>query len=771
MDRRLTTIVAADVAGFSRLVEQDEEGTLRSQAEIRAELIDPLLAVHEGRIANTAGDSLLIEFSSTVNAVRFSLAFQESVATRNSLVKARDRIEYRIGINLGDVVVRDGDLLGDGVNIAARLEAISQPGGITVSAQVYELARDKISTEFSDLGEVKVKNIARPVRVFQHGSVLSNSEMSNAVRRKKLAQAAVVCATLAAIFLWFAKNSDSFWAEKHTSVPIATSGKPSIAILPFDNLSDDATQEYFSEGMSEDLITDLSKVEGLFVIARNSSFSYKNREATYETIAQELGVQFLLQGSVRRAGGRVRINAQLVEAANGVNIWADRYDGTINDIFDLQDRVTASIVAALSLNLTTNDQARLADHGTTSTMAHDAFLKGWALLRSETAENAKKALPFLNSALQFDHDYNRVHASLALLYQTALLRNWSFELGIIQFDLDRKLQIHLEAALRNPTPLAHVVNARMMASAGLLELAAAEVEKAVALDRNDPVALSGFAQALILVDRPVDAEIQIRAAMRADPLHPPSYWTVLGSALFQQGKFEEAIPIFREAIEQNPDDETNYLYLAACYSVLGRIDDGEKIASMANDVSNRNKQQEFSLEGGFDSSITPYRNPIDFSAFGSLANQSKVKDALRRIPILSWQYLISVRDAGSDGVFWDVDGAERVSIERAGELIVNGALLLDTSPAVTWERMHVKGSVNLPYYRDHQPDSTKLTRQSISLTAEKEDAIIVTCSAISCADNAAKLVNWGYKNVYFVRYGFAENWLNAGFEVVVGENR
>ena len=346
-NRKLAAIVAADIAGYSRLIGQDEEGTLRALRAHRSELIDPLIESHGGRIANTAGDSLLLEFPSAVDAVRCSVSVQDGMAERNRGFKAEAHISFRIGINVGDVIAQGDDLLGDGVNVAARLEALAQSGGICISGNVHEQVRDRLDIPFENLGEQEVKNVARPVRVWQW-----------------LPTASIIMETAT------------------DEAPLALPDKTSIAVLPFDNLSGDPEQEFFTDGMTEDIITELSRFEELFVIARNTSFTYKGQKIDVKEVAQELGVHFILEGSVRKAGNRVRITAQLINGQDGNHIWAERYDGALEDIFELQEGVTSQVVGSIAPNISRAELERVERGESVFDEAHELAWRAQALFRS-----------------------------------------------------------------------------------------------------------------------------------------------------------------------------------------------------------------------------------------------------------------------------------------------------------------------------------------------------------------------------------------------------
>jgi TolB-like protein len=344
-NRRLAAILAADVAGYSRLMGADEEGTLERLKALRRELLDPKIAEHRGRIVKTTGDGLLVEFASVVDAVRCAVEMQQAIAGRNADVPPEKRMEFRIGINMGDIVVEDGDIFGDGVNVAARLEALASSGGICVSARVQEDAAGRLDVAFEDMGEQALKNIARPVRAYRMMTAASSAP-----------------------------------AQASSGPPLPD--KPSIAVLPFQNLSGDPEQEYFADGMVEEIITALSRIRWLFVIARNSSFTYKGQSIDVKRIGHELGVRYVLEGSARKAGGRVRITAQLIDAVAGTHLWADRFDGSLEDVFELQDKVASSVAGVIEPALQAAETARSAGRPTNDLTAYDLYLRAYAIFWS-----------------------------------------------------------------------------------------------------------------------------------------------------------------------------------------------------------------------------------------------------------------------------------------------------------------------------------------------------------------------------------------------------
>src|ERR1700738_4706015 len=338
VERKLAAILAADVAGYSRLMGADEEGTLARLKAHRRELIDPKIAEHRGRIVKTTGDGLLVEFASPVEAVRCASEIQKAMREREGSLPEDQRIEIRVGINLGDVIIDEDDVYGDGVNIAARLEALADPGSVVISSAVFEQVRDRVDESFEDLGDQQVKNIARPVRVY------------------RLAQLPMTASSTA-------------------MSPLPLPDKPSIAVLPFANMSGDPEQEYFADGMVEEIITALSRIRWLFVIARNSSFTYKGQAVDVKQVGRELGVRYVLEGSVRKGGERVRIAAQLIDALSGTHLWADRFDGSLEDVFDLQDKVATSVAGVIEPELRAAEMRRSATQPTTDLTAYDLYLR------------------------------------------------------------------------------------------------------------------------------------------------------------------------------------------------------------------------------------------------------------------------------------------------------------------------------------------------------------------------------------------------------------
>ena len=592
MERRLAAVLIADVAGYGRLSEADEEGTrARFQADLH-EVFEPKIAAHHGRLVKTMGDGLLVEFHSVVDALRCAIKVQRAEAERNAELSADRQLQFRIGINLGDVIVEGDDIHGDGVNIADRLQQVADKGGITISAAAYEQVKNKLDVGFQFLGEQRVKNSTEPVRVYR--VVMAPKDAGNTIRKSRVAIGSwrEVAAATAILVLLIAAGAVALWRPWEPKIEPASIArmalplpdKPSIAVLPFLNMSGDPQQEYLAEGITDDLITDLSKVSGLFVIARNSTFVYQNRPVTPKQVSEELGVRYVLEGSVQRAGDQLRINAQLVDALSGGHEWAERFDGSLTDVFALQDKVTGSIADALAVRLTEADQIALNLHETSVPAAYDAFLRGWVHLRRDTPDDYAAAIPYLEEATKLDPDYGRAYAALAMAYILSYDAQWTDYLGVSEIEARQRAKRYLEDARRHPTVLSHQVAAVIL----LIDLqpneALAELKEAIAIDSGDAFSYAYMGAAITASGRPAEAVPHIRTAMRLDPHYPPIFDYLFGSAQFGMENFEEASGSFATATRRNPEYEYAFAGLAAAYGHLGRKQDAVLAIARYNDL-------------------------------------------------------------------------------------------------------------------------------------------------------------------------------------------
>jgi TolB-like protein/class 3 adenylate cyclase len=528
--RRLAAILAADVAGYSRLIGADEQGTLNRLRALRTEVIDPKIAAHHGRLVKTTGDGLLVEFASVVDALRCAIEIQQEIAGRNTDTVAAERIEYRIGINMGDIVVEaDGDIFGDGVNIAARLEGLAEPGEICVSARVQEDAAGKLDLVFRDLGEQQLKNIARQVRAYAIDAVPIPPPRSTA-----------------------------------TSVP-----RLSIVVLPFANLSNDPEQQYFADGITEDLTTDLSRIDGMLVISRNTAFTYQAKRIDTRQIGRELSVRYVLEGSVRRSGNQVRINAQLIDAETDRHLWAERFDGDISDLFALQDEVTGRIANALDVELVTREAARPTDHPDVL----DYILRGRAVrAKGQTRENCTEAISLFERALALDPISAQARIMLILALTSRVLDNMT---DSPVADLERAEELCRQAVAALPhSPLAHHGKGQLLRAQGRQEEAITEYETAIALDRNAAASMVYLAWCKFVTGSEEDTIPLCEKAIRLSPRDSliGAWYVQIGRMLLHQSRIEEAILWLERARSANPSLWYVHTHLAAAYALKGETD-------------------------------------------------------------------------------------------------------------------------------------------------------------------------------------------------------
>ncbi|MEM7224533.1 MAG: tetratricopeptide repeat protein [Pseudomonadota bacterium] len=582
MERRLTTILAIDVVGYSRLMADDEAGTLARLKTVRSELIEPKTATHRGRIVKLMGDGILMEFASVVDAVSFAVDLQQTMSERLA------EITFRIGINIGDVIVEGDDIYGDGVNVAARLEALSEPGGICISRTVYDHVRGKVDVGFEDLGAQTVKNIPEPVQVYrvlpdasagEQPAVAATRKMS--LRWSALAGTLAVVVVVAGLTLWQRPWEEREEPASEADMAFALPDKPSIAVLPFSNLSDDSSQDTFADGMTEDLITDLSKIAGLFVIASNSSFAYKNAPVKIKDVAEDLGVRYVLEGSVRRAGDQLRVNAQLIDATSGRHVWANRFDGDSKDIFAVQDEFVLRIVKALELTLSDSEKSEIAKSDTRKIEAREAFQEGWELYSRFNEEDNARAVEHFERAIELDPDYGRAYGALALVQLRGSIFHWHRAMGKRRATLYRELvPYYLNKASEHQTALVHVVAAMkhlfyrdQAAAEGAnrgTDDARIEAGKAIALQPSDPEAHITMAWALIASGEPEEGLSFVEAAMRLNPNYPSHYVFFKAAALFAMGDLEQAADVLQQGLARDPHATELAPLAASIFAQLGR---------------------------------------------------------------------------------------------------------------------------------------------------------------------------------------------------------
>ena len=545
--RRLAAILAADIVGYSRLMGLDEAGTAQAVRDQRV-AADPIVAQHGGRVFKTTGDGVLIEFASVVGAVECALALQQLAAERNAAVASDRRMEWRIGVHLGDVLIEGDDILGDGVNIAARLEGIADPNGICISEDAFRQVRGKVEVEFADLGEQSLKNIARPLRVYRVGS---SSAASQPIR---------------------------------PAAALPLPDKPSIAVLPFQNMSGDPEQDYFADGMVEEIITALSRIRWLFVIARNSSFSYKGQAVDVKQVARELGVRYVLEGSVRKAGGRVRITAQLIDAVTGAHLWADRFDGSLEDVFDLQDEVATSVAGVIEPTLQTAEIRRSAARPTSDLTAYDLYLRALPGMSGEKSGYIE-ALDLLGRAIERDPHYGPGLALIAVCHASMHVAGWT----------DDPVASRREGVERAREALRYGADdaCTLGRAAYTLGLLGEDIDAAIGLVdralRINPSYAYGWQRSgwlRLWAGVPDLAIAHLQTALRLNPRDTsPATLMGIGVGHFFAGRLEEARAMLLQSLQEQPGWVPTSRFLAACYAHLGRLDEARAIINQLRSLT------------------------------------------------------------------------------------------------------------------------------------------------------------------------------------------
>jgi adenylate cyclase len=608
MERKLAAIMSADVEGYSRLMGDDEAATVRTVTQYR-QVIAAAVAHHGGRVVDAPGDNVLAEFASVVGAVQSAVDIQRELRALNVALPRPRQMWFRIGINLGDVIVEGERLYGDGVNIAARLEGLAEGGGICLSGTAYDQIEGKLPFACEFLGEQTVKNIARPVRVYRLRLEPGPSMPAPAKSANRgLLMGGIGILSIAMLLVAWA---GWHWLRPPESAGLPLPDRPSLAVLPFANLSKDPTQEYFSDGVTEDLITGLSKVSGLFVIARNSVFTYKGTPVKVREVGRDLGVRYVLEGGVQRAGSRVRITAQLVDATTGYHIWAERYDREVNDIFALQDEVTQHIVRAMAVKLTEAEKARPGRAPTGVLEAYDLVLRGHEERKRATREGNAEARRLFVKALDLDPDYAAAYAGLSWTH----LQSWQFLWSADRENLERARELAERAMALDST----LVDAYHLLGQIFLwrkehDRAIAQAERAVAVAPNDADSYETLAEILGWSGRAEESIRVIRHAMRLNPRYPYFYLWTLGHALYLTERRQEALETFGKIVQLNPNFVAAYAYQAVVLSELGQLKAARAAWAKAGHIS----------PGASEATLRerlPYRRPADLDRLLTAANR------------------------------------------------------------------------------------------------------------------------------------------------------
>jgi adenylate cyclase len=573
--RKLTAILSADAVGYSRLMAKNETATVRTLASYR-EIMASLIKQHRGRVVDSPGDNLLAEFSSVVDAVQCAVAVQSEIQTRNAELVENRRMEFRIGINLGDVIDEEDRIYGDGVNVAARLEALADPGGVCVSKTAFDQIETKLPLGYEYLGQQSVKNIPKPVGAYRvlmkpdaAGKVIGEKRFLGRISRRTAIAAIIILVMVAGgligwnIYLHQSKRIEPASVEK-MAFPLPD--KPSIAVLPFVNMSDDPQQEYFVDGITNDIITALTEFKFLFTIASTSSFAYKGKQVKVQQVSEELGVRYVLEGSVQRTSDRMRINAQLIDATSGKHLWAERYDRDAQRLFDIQDEIVETIVATMAFEVDAVERVRVARKGPENLDAYDYWLRGRNAFFDFTKEANAEAGSLYQKAIELDPSWARPYCYMAWIPVGAWQYGWSE-------NPEKSLELALDWAQKcyalDPNDYkTHWTLGYVYLYIGNFDRAIAGYERALALNSNDADFLAEMSNALNYIGRPEQAIAQLKKAMRMNPRHPSWYWAVLGFAYYEVGRYDEALATLKQ---NNKPAFFDHLSLAAVYVRLGQL--------------------------------------------------------------------------------------------------------------------------------------------------------------------------------------------------------
>ena len=583
--RKLTAIFSADVKGYSRLMSADDAATVRTLTEYR-EVMAELISSHRGRVVDSPGDNLLAEFVSVVDAVQCAVEVQKEFKVRNEELPEDRRMEFRIGINLGDVI-HDGErIYGDGVNIAARIEGLAEAGGICISRNTYEQIENKLALDCEYLGEHRVKNISKPIEVYHVAleplkASIERKPRVNLLQKAAIAVVALLLLTAGALMVW------KYWQpstptpadvayEEELAFPLPE--KPSIAVLPFQNLSGDEEQEYFSDGITNDIITDLSKFNQLFVIASNTVFSYKGKPVKVKKVSRELGVRYVLEGSVQKAGDKVRVNAQLIEGTTGHHLWAERYDRDLKDLFALQDEIIQTIVRTLAVKIGEAERRRVMSKSKGNFEAYDYLLRGWHHYDRRTRPANSKARQMFNQAIELDPQYAAAYVALGSCYFQAANYGWT---EFPDQTLQRAYNLAQKAlALEEANGSAHRLLGNVYLRWAQYDLAATELRRAIELNPNDAISYGTLGSVMLYSGKTEEAIQSMETEMRFNPHLVPGDFMELGLAYYLKGRYEEAIRILERGVGQKPDFVGHHIGLAAAYAQSGRSEEAKQAATM-----------------------------------------------------------------------------------------------------------------------------------------------------------------------------------------------
>lgn len=764
---KLTVILHADVAGSTALVQQDEQ-LAHERIQDSFQRFSRNIEKYYGLVHELRGDALLAEFERASDAVAAALAFQAEQAYNNSRLTDDLQPTVRVGIALGEVVIADNTVTGAGVVLAQRVEQLADAGGLCITAALHEALPRRMPFDLQDLGEQSLKGFDDPVHVYRvelspGESIPSPSqeykpEAPAKSERLKIAIAVILVAVVAGTVYWLLPSDEMEEPASVERMAFPLPDKPSIAVLPFSNLSDDKQQEYFADGMTEDLITDISNVNGLFVIARNSVFTYKGKAVKVRQVAEELGVRYVMEGSVRRVGDQVRINAQLIDATTGGHVWAERYDGSLDDVFSMQDKIIKRIVTALAGTLT-GQESGSSQIEISNSEAYDAYLRGWERYRLDTPEDLSKAVFYFEQAIELDPSYARAHSALAAVYWKIAAKGWwnkSLHASVSQ--AIEQSRVTLVKAMEQPSALTHqVASERAAYFQRKPDKALFEAERAIALDNNDPAGHLAMANALLKANRATEAVESVRTAMRLDPHYPASYVTRLGQAQFAMGQYENAAKTLETAAKRNPNDDWTFVYLAAAYGQLGSDDKAKLAVEKANFLRAKGGWGMLTSQNTRARTIHGAHNHFQW-----VGDYKPLREGLRKAGVTSEADWHSLKILGPSGP--EVKGATTIDAATAKALHDRGVTFIDVY--IKGLNYRIPGAFLLEEYTDEFNDAR------LAAIVDKHQEVVIYSSRAGDVDfvprSTARAVSWGYEKVYYFRDGL-NGWQAAGYPVETGK--
>ncbi len=765
MDRpadKLAVILHADVAGSTELVQQDKQ-LAHERIRDSFQRFHNVIAKYHGQVLELRGDALLASFERGSDAVSAALAFQADQADHISRIQDEIRPQVRVGISIGEVVVADDTVTGAGVVQAQRVEQLAEPGGVCITAPVHESLSKRMPLEFESLGQKDLKGFDHAVHVYRvELTSIDVIPFPTGVDRSKTPSGnRILLLTLVVVFLisvgvaayWFESVQPEEGSPDHMVDPL--SGKPSIAVLPFSNLSS-ADQWFFVDGMHDTLITDLSRLSGLFVIAKNSVDVYRDQDVSIRQVAGELGVRYVIRGSVWRVENQVRINVQLIDATTGGNVTGERHDGSLEDLFAMQDKVTRGIVSALKIHLTPAEEAAPTTVLTRNSKARDAFFEGLQHYRRHTPDDFAKAIPFLELAIEFDPEHARARAALAAVVWESFRNNWHVHsLGLSYDQWVPVMARYQQEAMKRPTALAHQVASDMAVRGpglGVSATALAEAEKAIAFDRNDPASYLARVNARLKAGKVAEAVEDIETALDLDPNYPAPYLSVLAAIQLRQGEYQDAVATLTRAADSAPKDDWIFTLLGAAYGHLGQELEAMQAVNRANELR-----------------LSISSNQLTLSAIGDdyrwIGDIKPLREGLAKAGVKSGTYWLNRVTRKSDK--YVVDGAITIDVNAARSFHDQGVPFIDTGR--DFSKGRIPGSHHLQWFFD----GPNFTETLLLRVVDKSNALVIYGPMDDFEDHAypayasAMAVSWGFEKVYYFADGLPA-WKAAGYPIEVG---